>query len=153
MPLTTTGIAIQILSSIRARRAHVELCTVNDCKVAVNHLIRKFSEPLGHPKRQSTKVISGQVEKTIKDHAVPVIVILEQLLEWPDSTLDVSVENLANLEKFLRESLLIVEVTPEEDRILSLQGFQRKMPVEWATEGHPLYRDPLARYKICNIEV
>jgi hypothetical protein len=103
--------------------------------------------------RQSKKVLAGAGGDTVRDHAVPVIVLLEQLLQWSDSFLEVSAENVARLEKYLRDSLLIVEVTREEDRILSQRGFQRDMPESWATEGHVLYRDPLARYKECRIDV
>ena len=157
MPLTTTGIAIQILSSLRAHRDHLDQCTVNDCKVVVNHLIRKFSEPLVRAEesqvRQSKKVLAGAVGDTVRDHAVPVKVLLEQLLQLPDSFQEVSEENLARLDKFLRESLLIVEVTRDEDRILSRHGFQREMPESWSTKGNALYQDPLARYKECRIDV
>ena len=157
MPLTTTGIAVQILASLRARRTYAEQCTVNDCKVVVNHLIRKFSEPLGRTGegeiRKSRMVLAGGGGNTVRDHAVPVIVLLEQLLQWPDSFLDVSPENVALLEKFLRDSLLIVEVTRDEDRILSRRGFQRDMPEGWRIEAHALYGNPLARYQECGVEV
>lgn len=157
MPLTTTGIAIQILASLRARRTYAEQCTVNDCKVVVNHLIRKFSEPLGRTGesevRKSKKVLADGGGNTVRDHAVPVIVLLEQLLQWSDSSLEICAENVARLEKFLRDSLLVVEVTRDEDRILSRRGFQRDMPDGWSTEGHVLCGNPLARYKECEIEV
>lgn len=157
MPLTTTGIAIQILSSLRARRAHPEQCTINDCKVVVNHLIRKFSEPLGRTGeseiRKSRAVLAGGGGNTVRDHAVPVIVLLEQLLQWPDSLLEVSPDNVARLEEFLRDSLLIVEITRDEDRTLSRRGYQRDMPEGWSTEGHALHGVALARYKECGIEV
>lgn len=157
MPLTTSGITVQILSSLRALRDHPEHCTVNDCKVVVNHLIRKFSEPLQregvNQEMQSMAVAAGNNGDTVRDHAVPVIVLVEQLLEWPNQDLDVSAQNIDRLGAFLRENLLIVEVTREENRILSRQGFQSDMPNGWSTEGHPLYRDPLARYRECRIDV
>jgi len=130
---------------------------VNDCKVVVNHLIRKFSEPLGRTGegeiRKSKMVLAGGGGNTVRDHAVPVIVLLEQLLLWPDSSLEVSPENVSNLERFLRDSLLIVEVTRDEDRVLSNLGFQRDMPDGWSTEGHALHGNPLARYIAGGIEV
>lgn len=80
MPLTTRGIAIQVLASLRARREYPEHCTVNDCKVVVNHLIRKFSEPLGRAGeaqvKMSAAVRAGANGNTVRDHAVPVIVLL-----------------------------------------------------------------------------
>lgn len=157
MALTTTGISIQILASLRARRQHPDQCTVNDCKVVVNHLIRKFSEPLGRvgesAVRQSRAVLSGASGVPVRDHAVPVIVMLEELLQWPDAHLEASAENIARVDGFLRASLLIVEVTREEDRLLSRRGFQRDMPEGWYVHGHELYQNPLARYMECGIEV
>jgi len=157
VPLTTAGIAIQILSSLRAHRAHAEQCTVNDCKVVVNHLIRKFSEPLGRTGegavRKSKMVLSGGGGNTVRDHAVPVIVLLEQLLQWPDASLEISPENVSRLESFLRDSLLVVEITRDEDRLLSQRGYQRDMPDGWNIEVHALFRNPLARYQECGIEV
>lgn len=157
MPLTTTGIAIQILSSLHTRRLYPDQCTVNDCKVVVNHLIRKFSEPLGRTGessiRQSAMVKAGEVGNTVRDHAVPVTVLVEQLLQWPHPILEISQENIEHLEQYLRDSLLIVEVTSEEDRVLSGRGFQRRMPEGWTSEGHELYRNPLARYIVCDIDI
>lgn len=159
MALTTTGIAIQILSSIRAFRENPSRCTVNDCKVVVNHLIRKFSEPLGRDgeaavkKSKSVFMDKEGSSNIIREHAVPVIVLLEELLELDEKSLVASEENVEWIEKFLRESLLLVEVTREEDRQLSRKGFQRDMPDGWRDETNNLYRDPLARYKECGIEV
>ena len=157
MPLTTCGISIQILASIQAQRAHKASCTTNDCKVVVNHLIRKFSEPLGRAGesavRISAKVAAGNGGNTITDHAVPVIVLLEKLLEKPDEDVVISPANVQNIESFLRKSLLTVEVTRDEDLLLSKRGYQRAMPICWNTDGHEWYQDPLARYKECGIEV
>jgi hypothetical protein len=123
----------------------------------VNHLIRKFSEPLGRAKesevRMSAKVAAGSGGNTIADHAVPVIVLLEELLDMPDEHIGISPENMQRVESFLRKSLLIVEVTRDEDLLLSKRGYQRAMPICWKTVGHEWYRDPLARYKECAIEV
>ncbi|WP_041713489.1 hypothetical protein [Paraglaciecola sp. T6c] len=45
MALSTDGISHQIVSSLMTYRKD-KFGTVNDCKVVLNHLIRKFSEPL-----------------------------------------------------------------------------------------------------------
>jgi hypothetical protein len=157
MPLTTAGIAIQILASIRAQRLNSTICTKNDCKVVVNHLIRKFSEPLGRANqsevRVSKKAAAGGDVTTIRDHAVPVIVLLDELLDWPDSHIEVTPENASRVEDFLRRSLLIVEITRDEDLRLSNRGYQRCMPKCWSDRTHHRYRDPLARYLECGIEV
>lgn len=157
MPLTTAGIATQVIASIRAHRDFPEHCTVNDCKVVVNHLIRKFSEPLSREAdtrvRMSAAVRAGGSGNTVSEHAVPVIVLLEELLSLDDERLALSQENIDYIEDFLRRSIYIVEVTDEEDRRLCSSGYQRRMPESWTTVGHEHYRDPLARYKACGIEV
>ncbi|ABE46942.1 hypothetical protein [Polaromonas sp. JS666] len=157
MPLTTTGIAIQILASIRAHRENLENCTTNDCKVVVNYLIRKFSEPLGRVNesqvKMSASVAAGEGGNTVRDHAVPVIILLEELLQWPDTHVKVTLENASRVEEFLRKSLLIVEVTRNEDLVLCNRGYQRAMPPCWSNSDHAWFQDPLARYKECGIEV
>lgn len=157
MPLTTTGICVQILSSVNAFREHRSICTSNDCKVVVNHLIRKFSEPLARQglqvRRQSVVVRDVQGLKPIVDHAVPVIVLMDEMFRWDQKSLEISTENLQMLEKFLSDSLVLVEVSRDEDRVLSRNGLQREMPAEWRVVGNPLFKDPLARYKISGIEL
>ena len=153
MPLTTTGISVQILSSLNALRLYPTQCTINDCKVVVNHLIRKFSEPYGTPVKQSYTVIRGAGGNTVRDHAVPVIVLVDQLLAWNDSQLEVNSTNITTLISFLIQSLLIVEITQDEDLILSQKGFQRAMPPAWSNPTNPLYRNPLARYVVSGIAV
>jgi len=91
--------------------------------------------------------------RPVKDHAVPVLVLLEELLRWPDSHIEVTHENAKRVEEFLHRSLLIVKITPEEDRLLSNKGYQQVMPPCWSDQSHPWYRDPLARYKECGIEL
>ncbi len=81
------------------------------------------------------------------------IVLLEELLGMPDEQLNILPQNMRRIEEFLRKSLLIVEVTRDEDLLLSKSGYQRAMPVCWKTYGHALYQDPLARYKQCGIDV
>jgi hypothetical protein len=155
MPLTTPGIAIQILASIRAYRTHRELCSTNDCKVIVNILVRKFSEPLQRRKQQkslmSRRVAAG--EKSTGDHAVPVDVLVEQMLKLEDGQLEISDINIRNLEGFLTESLLLVAITPDENRRLCGHGLRSCMPKGWSEPGNPLYGDPLARFREAGIEI
>lgn len=157
MPLTTKGISLQIISSIRALRDHPENCSENDCKLVVNHLIRKFSEPAkktGQAKvRLSAKVHAGGCRQIIKDHAVPVIVLLNNLLTWADKDLIINNLNISRVEDFLIESLLLVAIDCEEDLLLSNSGFQRAMPPCWSDKSHIWYRDPLARYRQCLIDI
>lgn len=157
MPLTTYGIAIQILASIGALHEHHQNCTINDCKVVVNHLVRKFTEPLDRQGRQkrlkSQKVARGATYDTVQDHAVPVIVLVEKLMTLDSAELQINEVNIESIEKLLEQSLLLVEVTRQEDLHLSASGLQRRMPVGWSEIGHPLYLDPLARYKEARIEV
>lgn len=157
MPLTTTGIAVQILSSIGTYKQKGALCTTNDCKVVVNHLVRKFTEPLDRAckqaRLQSTAVRHGATDDTIDDHAVPVIVLVERLLELPEEDLVIDDKSIEKLCRFLTSCLLLVEVTREEDARLSQQGFQRKMPESWYQSGHLESGDPLARYRAAGIEI
>lgn len=155
MPLTTRGICVQILSSVRALREHSADCSTNDCKVVLNHLVRKFSEPLARVGRQhrllSRRVADGETDDTVDDHAVPVIVILEELLAMDTERLTVSDQNLSRLERLLADSLTLVEITREEDLLLCAHGLQRRMPEGWRFDQ--LAQDRLARYRQAGIEV
>ena len=157
MPLTTKGIAVQILGSVRTHRTHASICTVNDCKVVINHLVRKFSEPLTkesrHKRMKSVTVSAGDAGDTVEDHAIPVIVIVEHFLQLPDNKLDITEENIDLAISMLCDSLLLVEITRKEDNLISSSGYQRRMPDTWSTPGHPHYQDPTARYQAAGIEL
>ncbi|WP_323846327.1 hypothetical protein [Microbulbifer magnicolonia] len=150
MPLSTLGICHQIIASIRTFKLD-RLGTVNDCKVVINHLVRKFSEPLMREGRQivycSRSLADG--EKAIKEHLFPVNEVMNYLL-----ALDVSGDRdklAASIRDYLAEALVIVKVTPEEDQKLNACGLQRAMPAAYSDPSSPLYRDPWARYKCAGI--
>lgn len=153
MPLTTDGIAVQILSSIRAFRQYRTQCTTNDCKVVLNHLLRKFSEPLeregAQHRKQSKAVLAGATDDTIVDHAVPVTVLVEHLLTLDETFLEPNTKNIAWLKQFLTGALVLVEITRAEDLTLSKSGFQRRMPDRWTIASG----ETLARYREAEIEV
>lgn len=157
MPLTTTGIAVQILSSIATYKENRSICTTNDCKVVVNHLVRKFSEPLERAGKlarlQSKAVRHGATDDTIDDHAVPVIVLVEHLLKLSEKEFAINDNSIEKLCCFLTSCLLLVEVTREEDARLSRQGLQRRMPESWPQSGPLESGDPLARYRAAGIEI
>lgn len=150
MPLTTTGICLQILGSISTLRREINRCSQNDCKVVLNLLTRKFSEPLKKQGRQRvyiTKAAKGYSGKAFIDHAIPVGEIMKQLLSLPDVALSPTEENVSALDAMLTDMLLLVRVTDAEEAALNAAGLQRKMPREWSDPTHKLYRDPWARYK------
>ena len=155
MPLTTRGICVQILASVQAHYEHGDLCTTNDCKVVLNHLVRKFSEPLSRANKQkrltSRRVAAGETDDTVDDHAVPVMVLVEKLLELSPPKRQVNHANIDAIEQFLTSSLVIVEITRDEDLRLCSSGFQRCMPKGWELES--VVSDPLARYKAAGVEV
>lgn len=157
MGLTKQGIVVQILSSLRARKEHEALCTTNDCKVVVNHLVRKYSEPLtregGQQRRKSRAVAAGETDDTVDDHAIPVIVLVEELLDFDNKQVAVNETNLRRVEALLDDSILLVEITRGEDAQLAANGYQQRMPEGWRVQGHPYHRDPLARYRAAGIEI
>lgn len=151
MALTTDGIAAHILGALDTHKRRFG--TANDCKVVVNHLIRKFSEPLAKAQRlqqgRSVAVARGETDNTVVDHAVPVIVILDQLLQLKEEQLALTPPNIQFVTEFLAKSLILVEITSLEDKRLSEKGLQRRMPELWDLNSG----DPLARYEAANIEI
>lgn len=148
MPLSTKGLAVQILSSLSTYRKHQDLCTKNDCQVVLNHLLRKFSEPLAAEGRQ--RVFRSQDaerhvgEKRI-DHVIPIRELMQQLLAWQD--LDITERNVSNLIRRLETVLLLCEIMPGQEDTLNRAGLQRRMPEGWGQAGHRYEEDVWARYK------
>ena len=146
MPLTTIGIAHQIVSSVKTYKVE-KLGSVNDCKLVVNHLIRKFSEPLS--KSDKHKVYRSKSafhpEKTLKEHLLPVNEIMNHLIEM-DFTRN-HLELALEIERYLTEALVIVVITDRENQKLNACGLQKNMPLSYRDPKSTLYADPWARYK------
>lgn len=154
MPLTTTGICIQILSSISTYRRERDRCSENDCKVVLNLLIRKFSEPLAKQGRQRAYIsprAKTYTGRTFKDHVFPVGEIMSQLLALPDDALVPTDANVAKLDGLLAEMLILVTITDAENAALNAAGCQRRMPKAWSDHGHEHYQHPWARYRAIGI--
>ena len=151
MPLTRRGICGQILSSVETFRS-TDLCSKNDCQVVVNHLIRKFSEPLrreGKQRQFSSKTATITGEPTVKDHLVPVKEIMAKILAWESMAL--SDTNVHKLDAFLVEMLVLVTITKDEDAQLNAAGLQQKMPGGYHDPEHEYFNDIWARYRAAGI--
>lgn len=150
MALSTEGISHQIVSSLITYRKD-KLGTVNDCKVELNHLIRKFSEPLAKEGLQQFYRSKNITENSsvIKEHLLPVNEIMNHLLSL---NLDISKTDLAKeISQYLTKSLVIVFITEAEDQALNAHGYQRNMPQEYFDTNHSLHSDSWARYKSAGI--
>ncbi|ASP49758.1 hypothetical protein [Cognaticolwellia beringensis] len=148
--LSTQGIAHQIVSSLMTYRID-NLGTVNDCKVVINHLIRKFSEPLTKEGLQQIYYSKNLTDQTsaIKEHLFPVNEVMNHFLTM---SLTISKVDLASLvHDYLVNALVIVYVTKNEDNKLNKCGYQKSMPEDYYNPKSPLYRDIWARYKSSDI--
>ncbi len=152
MGLTRRGICAQILSSIETYRS-TDFCTVNDCKVVINHLIRKFSEPLSRSGDQicySSHAANGAIDvETVREHLVPVSEIMDILLAW--ESLEVTDARIEEVDKLLAKMLVIVTISKDEDAALNSSGYQRKMPPGYYDPEDRLFEDVWARYKAAGI--
>ena len=150
MPLSTEGVAHQIASALRTYKID-KLGTVNDCKVVINHLIRCFSEPLtkeGLQKQYYSKKITRDTI-TIREHVLPVKEIMNYFLELDLKHTELDLAIL--IQEYLIASLIIVDITKEEDSLLNECGYQQKMPEKYYDNTNLLYKDIWARYKCANI--
>jgi len=148
--LSIDGISHQIISSLFTYKQD-KLGTENDCKVVLNHLIRKFSEPLSRDGNQEvyfSKLINDDV-KVIKEHLFPVNEVMKKLLKLELSS--TKKELAAYVKELLSTSLVIVNITKEEDDMLNLCGYQQSMPTEYHEQNHELFDDKWARYKMAGI--
>jgi hypothetical protein len=155
MALTTRGIAIQLLGSLRTHSEHKHLCSDNDCIVTASHLIRKYSDPLFRDFKigriSSVSFDNGYEGKPILDHAIPVILLVKELMERSCGEVKIDANSIQDIETYLRDRLLLVKITKEEDQLLSSKGFQRKMPESWVDPKSEYFGDKLARYKVAGI--
>ena len=150
MALTTKGISHQIVSAISTYK-NDGLGTINDCKVVINHLIRKYSEPLekeGNQKFYRSSELRDK-DKVIKEHLIPVKEIMHHLLE----ECDISDKRFFSeyVDTFLTKSLVLILITKEEDLLLSGNGYQQKMPAEYSDPNNELCGDVWSRYKCAGI--
>lgn len=152
MALSMNGICVQILSSLAAYRTHGQYCTENDCKVVLNHLTRKFSEPLTRAGNQqyfhSTDTL-GYTGKVVIDHVIPIREIMIRLFQIED--IDVTNTNVDLLSDMLQQSLILCQITTEEQEQLNENGFQQNMPLGWGVAGHEYERNIWARYQATGI--
>lgn len=151
MALSMQGISAMILSSLNTYR-NTDYCTINDCKLVLNNLIRNFRTPLRKEKRHrefwSINAFNKDI-KYIKDHAIPVMVLMDKLFAWDN--IEMNADNIKSISDFLEFNLVIVKITEEEDHILNSSGFQRKMPSEYFDRASELYNDLWARYKVTEL--
>lgn len=149
MPLSTQGISHQIVSALKTFKLE-KLGTESDCKVVINLLIRKFSEPLvkeGKQKEYSSKKLSSD-NKRIKEHLLPVNEIMKYLfsIELNDK------DDLALIiHNYLLEAIVIVNITESEDYELNKHKCQRRMPDGFSDSNSDLFKDIWARYKCADI--
>lgn len=84
---------------------------------------------------------SAELADRVIDHAIPVLVVCNRILEAEDL-------NRNKLEKIVTDWLVTVELTAEEHKVvLQKCGLARRMPENW--DGV----DPLARYRIAGIKL
>lgn len=127
MPVTKVGVAAQIISCVNCYQQQVFPQTENDCKVALNRLVRAYDEALKRPIRRS-RLVDGHPGKTVLDHLVPVKVIMDHLLSTPKPINQQSLNSvIAHLDCFLHR----VEITDAEDAELRKHKVHNCMPLKW----------------------
>ena len=78
------------------------------------------------------------------EHVVPNSVLYRMLCQMND-------RSAPAIEALLTKYCIRATVTREEDIVLSQNRLSSKMPDEFFEKGHPLYMDPLARYKFVGL--
>jgi len=89
----------------------------------------------------------GDRKKVVKEHVVPLKVVRGLLIELA-TTGNLSCTSIASL---LDLHVRFATISKREDQLLRRAGLTSKMPEGFRAVGHPLYGDPLARYRALNI--
>lgn len=146
--LTTDGIVCQMISALKTYKLQqYGSSTVNDCQVVLNHLIRKYSEPSKTKIYDSKELNPGQ--RNVREHAIPVKVIMQYLLGL---SITISDEDLKEtIKEYLNKNLIIVRLTPAEDKLLTKAGVSDSMPQGYSDPTHEYDQDIWSRYKLAGI--
>lgn len=156
MPLTTKGICAQILGSLSTYLNYRDDQDISDCKVVINHLLRKFSEPAYRTDRKfcSTQIRQDPFQVAVYDHAVPVNVIMNWLLRIDNArSLDVNAVNIAGLERVLKANLFLVRITKEQDDSLTELDLRDRMPTDNWSPSLDGFHLPWDRYEALGIDI
>ena len=88
-------------------------------------------------------------KKVVKEHVVPLKVIVSKLKELSES----NQTSLEAIERCINKYLIFATVTKSEDELLRKAKLSSTMPFGFYDEGHELYEDNFARYKIAGIDL
>lgn len=131
MPLTVNGLTAQILGCITTYKANTFRQEDNDCKVALNRLVRAFGEVWIKNPRKSV-ALKNHSGKITKEHVVPVKVIMEGLLSM-ELKQDCN-ESFQKIKDYLEKHVVIALITDTEDACLRRNKLQSSMPEDWDRE-------------------
>jgi hypothetical protein len=88
-------------------------------------------------------------KNVVKEHVIPLHCITQELVAQFQSNV-MSLEEIAH---FLDEKIIFATITKQEDKRLRDAKLNSSMPEGYKQQGHPLYQDSFARYKVAGIEL
>lgn len=124
----------------------------NTAKTTLNAILRNYGEHIAS--RRLTNLVSRMAseakpkEKKIREHAVPLKVIIDQILLFPLTSVSPTQENIMNMAIDLQDYLMEVLVLEDEDRMLTRHKLKEAMPTGWKWGD-----SALSRYREVGIEV
>lgn len=89
---------------------------------------------------EAARTLAGmERQRLVKDHAIPVSVLREMLIEQQPSSID-------EVDRFMRRFYRFGIISQREDEQIRAKGLNSKMPGDWQADG-----DPFARYVAAGI--
>lgn len=153
MALTRKGLLVQMISLVATYTKYKHLQSENDCKVALNPVVRAYGKELvkvGHVQiTRSTKAHPKYKGKVVEDHVIPVKALMEHILKWPSHK--ITNRNLRSLEKWLSQHILIAKITAREHSKLTELKLGHRMPFKWGTALPRSKKGKWARYSVADI--
>ncbi|MCL2912277.1 hypothetical protein L2725_00525 [Shewanella corallii] len=108
-----------------------------------------WSKLLWHGYVSSLAVLESDKKQLVKEHVVPLKVIVEKLIA-------LSADKAPSLEEIaacIDENLIFATITKEEDKRLRDAKLNSRMPDGYYQAGHSLFNDKFARYRVANIQL
>lgn len=134
---------------VLAYAARTNSSIVKIARYSINKIIRSYWKTLRYKNAWDLSSKKAQSAKeTIKEHMVPVRVLVEHILTLDNLRLQINPTNISLLKYTLTVYSIIVRIAKHEDKRLNARHLKQSMPSGWV-----FGMNPISRYEAAGIKV